>query len=307
VSGYSAKDKDQLEYRIYQTILDEPRIYYHNGANKCGVTRNTFTRHWYDGLRDQVFFPPAIRLKMFQNRKEYIYLIRNDKAHELYRYYMNHPDVVYLTYTLGKFDLLIQTRTPLDVNPDSTILFGSRSNYMYPKTPNYSFEIAFDRMNALLDQHHTPSHIEITYPEEPVLEGAKYGWMIFPFIKYDLRTNYTRIVKKVNISFFSFYRGLDYLLSVSTVLLPYYPLGYRQYSHNLYVIWSDYEDFICDFFGCLPSHVSIFKVEDALIIYASTLLALNYEFFDFCYRMLTLGLVKRFWTANPLYHWIPDI
>jgi hypothetical protein len=84
----------------------------------------------------------------------------------------------------------------------------------------------------------------VEYPKEPELKGAAYGWQVFPYLKYNLRPNYTFIVKKLGISFTSFYKGYEYLLNVSTVLLPYYPLGFLTYAQHFLVFWTDYEDLI---------------------------------------------------------------
>jgi hypothetical protein len=283
-------------------------LYYDRGARHCGTVRNTFTKYWGEGLKEKIFFPPQIRLKMYENRKEYVYLVQSDKVHELYDYYENHPNVIYLAYTLGKFDLLIQTDTPLESIPHNTILYGSRSNYAFPKIPYYSFETAFEKMEALLNRSYEPSWMTIEYPEEPEINGASFGWQIFPYLKYNLRPNYTSIVRKLGISFTSFYKGFEYLLQVSTVLLPYYPLGFRQYSQHFFVVWTDYEDLLCELFGCLPCCVSITKVNDALLIYSSILRdeMSKYHFFHLCYNLLKQGYVNKFWTASPAFHWRPD-
>lgn len=115
---------------MYKTFLYDPRVYYHDAAHICGVARNTLTKHWEEGLENGVFFNPQIRLNMYKTRKEYIYLVQTDKVHELFEYYKGHPDVIYLVYCLGRFDLLIQTNRPLDVIPNNTIFYGGRSNYI---------------------------------------------------------------------------------------------------------------------------------------------------------------------------------
>jgi len=94
-------------------------------------------------LKEEIFFPPHIRLKMYENRKEYIYLIQSDSANKLYEHYKKQSDTVYITYTSGKFDILLQTSKPLDVLPDRTIFHGSRGDYIYPETLNCSYESAF--------------------------------------------------------------------------------------------------------------------------------------------------------------------
>lgn len=306
---YSKEDIRRLQHCIHKVLLREPRMYYDEGAKRCSVDRKTFSKYLRLGLQNNVLYPPQIRLKMYKGRKEYIYLIQNDNAHELYKYYQNLSDVVYVAYTLGKFDLLLQTSKPLEVSPDGTLLHGSRSNYLFPETPYYSFETALDKMEALLNQSHQKSCIDVVYPEEPELDGSKWGWMVFPYLKYDLRTNYTFIVKKLGISFGSFYKGFDYLLKISTVLVPFYPFGFREYSEHFLVFWTEYEKLVYEFFSCLPCHVSITKVNGALVIYASIRKGLELRerrFFGLCHKMLESGIVDRFWTSVPLYHWVPD-
>ncbi len=306
MSIYTKEDIRQLQHCIYCTFLDNPRLYYDEGAEKCKTVRNTFTKYWKEGLEELVFFPPQIRLKMYKNMREYIYLVQSETPHRMYKEFKTNPDVIYLSYTLGNFDLLIQTCKPLEEIPDRTLFSGCRSNYEYPRTPYYSFETALDQMESSLKGSHIPSTTIVQYPYEPRLKGAEYGWKIFPYIKYDLKTNYTFIVKKLGLSFNTFYAGFNYLLAVSTVLLPYYPFGYRQYSHHFIVLWTDYEDLVRQFFGFIPCHVSITKVNDALIVYAPFIITLEHKFFGLLYEMLETGLLNRCWTATPLHHWTPD-
>lgn len=277
-----------------------------DGSKKCNAAKNTFMKYWKKGLVDLIFFPPQIRIRIYKTRKEYIYLVECENPHELFEYYRKHPDVIYLAFLHGKFNLLIQTKKPLDIAPKGTLLHGSRSDYEYPETPYCSFDSALDRMETLLSQEHEPSRSTVTCPDEPSLKGSEYGWKIFPYIKYDLRPNYTTIVKKVGISFSSFYKGYEYLLSVSTVLLPYYPLGFTNYLPEFIVLETDYEKLIREFFSHLPSHVSITRVDDAFLIHASHLYMKERRFYLLVYRMAELGYIKRFWTATPVFHWTPD-
>lgn len=301
----------RVHHCIYTTFLDKPRLYYDDLAKICGSSRNTVSRYWKDGLENLIFFPPQIRLDMYKERKEYIYLIQSNSPHKLYRYFQKEPTLVYMVYASGKFDILLQTSEPLDVIPDRTLFYGSRSNYIYPKTPFRSFNDALNRMEALLDKEHSISKIKVEYPEEPPVKGNPYyGKKIFPYVKYDLRTGYTEIVKKLHIGFDSFYKGLKYLLNVSTKLLPYYPLGFRLYSQYFFVFWSNYEEFLYEFFGLLPCHVSITKVNnEALVMLVSIQKGakMSERLLFSCSRMVDLGLVDYFWSSRPIYHWIPDI
>ncbi len=308
MSIFTEEDIRRLQHRIYLTFLYNPRLYYDEGAKKCGTVRNTFTKYWKEGLDELIYFPPQIRLKMYRTRKEYIYLVESETPNKLYKEFKLNPDVIYLSYTLGHFDLLIQTCKPLQEIPEKTLFCGSRSNYDYPETPYCTFESALKNMRTLLNQEHKPSKSTVTYPDEPFLKGAEYGWRILPYVKYDLKTNYTYIVKKTGLSFSTFYKGFEYLLNVSTVLLPYYPYGFKEYYQHFFIFWTDYENLIRDLFAFLPSHVSITKVEDALILYINIQEGAKFreEFLDLCYLMLELGYLRRFWTAQPVYHWHPD-
>ncbi len=198
----------------------------------------------------------------------------------------------------------------MEVAPNATPLHRCRSNYFYPEVPFYSFESALDRMENLIGREHNKTKIKVEYPVEPPEIGSPhYGWMIFPYVKYDLRFTFTKIVKKLEISFESFHKGFDYLLNVCTVLLPYYPLEFQQYMQFFFLFWTDYEEFIREFFSLLPCHVSITKVNDALLIYASIKEGgkLKIRFFNLCYSMLEMGLVNRFWSTVPAHHWVPDV
>ena len=309
MSIYSRKDFHEVLHCIYLTFLEEPRIYFDVAAKRCNVCRNTITKYWKEGRERLVYFPPQTRFKVFENRKEYIYLIQNNTPHKLFDYFKKQSDIIYMSYTSGKFDILLQTSKQLDVLPDRTLLYGSRSNYIYPETVCCSYESALNRMGQLLDKDHTPSKIVVEYPPEPPEVGSShYGWMIYPHVKYDLRTGFTKIVKELHISFDSFHKGLTYLLNISTKLLPFYPLGFRLYSQYFFVFWSDYEEVLCEFLGCLPCHVSITKVKDALVAYVSIQKGedMSETFFQLCSKMVELGLVNYFWSSRPIYGWRQD-
>lgn len=294
-------------YFIYRTFLREPRMPFGRASKECYVSRNTLSRHWYDALRKGIFFPPQLRLKMYKGEKEYIYLVQNDLAHEMYENFKKNHNVLYMCYCLGKIDLLIQTDEPLKEIPENTLFFGNRGNYIFPETKNYGFNTCLKNIKNLLDQEHEKSKVPVLYIEKPDIKGSNYGEMIFPYVKYDLKTNYTFIVKKLGISFASFYKGLDYLMNVSTVLLPFYPLGIMQYSQHFFVFWSEYEELLCELFGYFPCHVSLVKVNDALLVYAPSILPIEFPLFTTFHKMLKMGLIDRFWTTDPLYHWKPDI
>lgn len=235
--------------------------------------------------------------------------MQSDEANRLFEYFKNRDELVYMSYTSGKFDLLLQTNRPLDVLPDRTLFYGSRSDYIYPDTPFRSYEMALGLIERKLKGENSKSKLLVKYPSEPVEIGnPHYGWMIFPYLKYDLRASYTNIVKKLHISFESFQKGLEYLLNVCTMLLPYYPLGFRLYSQYFLVFWSDYEEFLCELFGYLPCHTSITKVKDALVIYVSIQKGedMSDRLFKMCSTMVDLGVINRFWSSKPIYGWRRD-
>lgn len=307
---YSHEDLRRLNHSMYRTFLKEPRLFTNEAAKRCHASRNTVAKYWKEGIEKKIFFSPQMRLNMYKNRKEYIYLIQSDSAHKLYTHFQKNPDVVYISYTSGKFDILLQTSKELDVLPDRTLLYGSRSNYIFPDLNDCTYENALDKMEAMLDSGPNPSEILVEYPEEPPEKGSShYGLMIYQYIKYDLRTGFTPITKKLHISFESFYKGINYLLNVSTVLLPYYPLGFRLYSQYFFIFWSDYEDFLCKLFGCLPCHTSIAKVNGALVVYLSIQKGeeMTERLFQCCSKMIDLGLIDYFWSSMPIYHWKPPI
>ena len=125
-------------------------------------------------------------------------------------------------------------------------------------------------------------------------------WPLSTYPRYGLLPCYNMTHNRV--------RGLIDM-RVSTKLLPYYPLGFRLYSQHFLVFWSNYEEFLCEFFGCLPCHTSITKVNnEALVMLVSTQKGetLSERLYRLCFRMIDLGLVNHFWSSKPVYYWVPD-
>lgn len=109
-------------------------------------------------------------------------------------------------------------------------------------------------------------------------------------------------------SFTSFYKGYEYLLDVCTVLLPYYPHGYLQYSHQFFVFWTDYEELLCEMLGFLPCHTFITKVNGALFAYVNIRDRgeIKKRFFDLCHKITKMEFIDKLWTATPVFGWVPD-
>ena len=63
---------------IYEAYTDNFRIQLHELTGLLGTVRNTAASYLEKGREDGIVFPPQLRLKMFEEVKEYVYALKVD-------------------------------------------------------------------------------------------------------------------------------------------------------------------------------------------------------------------------------------
>lgn len=295
---------------MYELRSEEPRLKIYEIAQHLGVVRNTVYNRQKKALENGILFHPQLRLKMFEDVKEYVYVISSDNAYNAFHQLQGDDRVCYELFATGYFDLLLITSVPFSQKELERLgevkLGGFRSNYVYPKVPNTDYLTAMDKIEDFTQRDFHPSEWAVEYPPKEV-HWKEIDWKLFSLLRYDMTRKYTTLAKSVKMSFDGFRWSLKRILANTQIIVPYYPEGYSQYIHFLFMFQSTYEEMLLNLFSLVPCFSIQYKVEDWILVQFSILpLDLIDRFFNILYGLHRRGCIDRIKTTFPITYWYPD-
>ena len=262
----------EKEYRrdirtIYDTLWENPRgpdstISTILGAKIAAVrTRMAYEAGYIVG--------PEIRKRSYKNLKEYMYFINCKNPELLYIKLRDDPKVVYHAKTSGCYNMWIVAKERMDIKGE-IVLEGYRSDYCIPYAPDHSWKTTLGIMRKKADnfnpdtyQHQDTIRIHL----DDIINWNEEREIFYRYFKYNLRKPFTPLARK-GLSKKKADEFFNNLQTTCTIHTSYYPDSLSAYTHYLFMIETDYEDFIINLFSELPSSVSFFKVSKRL--FAST-------------------------------------
>jgi hypothetical protein len=163
---------------------------------------------------------------------------------------------------MGFYNLWVVAKEKIDI-PGEIICEGYRSDYYISYAPDRTWDAAMkiiDKKVKAFDpkdyvqQDFIGTHLNETIPWDETDQ------LLFGYFKYDLRNPFSKMMKEQDISSERIYRFMRELPDKCTVFTAYYPEGFSSYDPYLFMIDTDYEDFIIDLFSQLPTTLTFFKV-----------------------------------------------
>jgi hypothetical protein len=263
------EERLRREYRIIYELLDRaPRVQVKEITRAAGINRNTAGARLRDAFEKGYIVGPQIRKKSFSNFAEYIYFVRSDDPIGLFRECTQDTDVVYHTLMDGFSNLRIISLRELDL--DGIIVGGRRSDYHISHAPDHSWEHSIKTMQNMLDTFdpvtYVPRGFINTHWSESI-EWNERDEILFRELKYDLRKPLEPIVKdKYNIWSGSAYQWLERLPECCTIFTCYFPETVPAYDPYVFMVETDYEDFVIELFSQLPTTTWFYRVQDNLFL-----------------------------------------
>jgi len=295
---------------MYELRTEDPRIKVYEIAQHLGVVRNTVYKRQKKATENGILFNPELRLKMYKDVKEYVYVISSDSAFHTFHQLQKDSRISYETFATGYFDLLLITSEPLPLNELDTfgkaVLVGSRSNYIYPKVPATDYVNAIELIEEFAKKDFEPSEWSVEYPPRE-MEWKEIDWKLFLLLRHNMTKKYTELAKSVEMSYDGFRWSLKRILTNTQIIVPYYPEGYSQYTRFLFMFQSNYEQMLLDMFSLVPCFTMMYKVKDWLLVHFRILPSdLSDRFFSILYDLQDRGYIDRIKTTFPITYWHPD-
>ncbi|MBU7014051.1 MAG: winged helix-turn-helix transcriptional regulator [Theionarchaea archaeon] len=306
MSRLTEPQKADIRLSIYEQLVQDERISLTSISRKLGLARNTVTSHYNHMIDHEILFPPGLRLKMFQDLKEYVYFMQFDKPMRVFQELEGNPRVIFQCLTSGAFDLIVFTDSPMDFESHpshkETVLEGFRGDYSFTHVTHTTYRDVFDEFKKNLQEEKLePGFLSTDLPSRKIV-WTDLEWRLFYDLKYNMRRTFTEIVKKHKISKWLFYQSYDRVKENCIVTVPYYPEGASMYADFYLLLKTDYEKGLSDFLLQLPCTGLTFKVENHLVAWVNILRSSSFtEFFGILHWMQDNGIAEDLKYVLPIY------
>jgi len=302
--------REQIEayyYSLYLLLLEEARMNFSKIGNNLEINDKSAAKLYRWALREEVLFPPRLRLKSFPNSQEYVYFLKFRNALPVFEKLKNDPRVIYESVCSGAFDLMVIADKRIDFSMENGfeyfILSGPRSDFVYNKVERRSMNEYFDEFQTFLKSEDFVRS-EIITPARGELLWDDLDLSLFRLLKHDVRMKYVEILRCLGLFKAVFYEHLRNVMESCTVWTPYFPNGYPNYDEYFFLLRTAHENQLVERLKKIPVHCPIFKVNSW--IYAYIMIERDFlqrTLFDVLNLMLSLGFIEEYRYSIPIYHW----
>ena len=265
----SSIPKEQLRnmpFIFQKCLLDYPRVRPAELGRKGGVSRHTAKKHLNKLMEQKILYPPQMRLKPCTQVVEFIYLSKVTDPEAFIPLLEANKDVLYYCTLAGPFNLIFMSYTPIDLSHikgyKQTVVSGIRGNYNAPNVINCPYTTAYKRILERCNRKIEPSMFDMTRNDFKWTKGL---WDLYCDLKYNLRMDFTPLVKKYGFKSSMFYEKVKQLLAYCDVYVPLYPRTEDKYTFFYFLFKTKYQKFIVESFGELPVFSTHLRVKDYLL------------------------------------------
>ena len=265
----SALTEEQLRNMpfIYRRCMEEyPRVQPAELGRKAGISRRTAKKYLDLFVEEDILHPPQMRLKICDRIAEYVYLLEVSDTGAIVPILEAEKYVFYYCLCGGPFNLMFMSYVPIDLSHlkeyNRTILSGIRSNYYVHPTVNQSYKMAYQNILEKCNRKIEPSMFEMKLEE---FNWTEELWELYNDLKYDLRVEFTPLVKKYGFKSSTFYERFNTLLNYCDTYVPLYPAKETNYTFFYFLIKTKYQKFIAESFCQLPAFSSHIRIKDYLL------------------------------------------
>lgn len=306
MSKLTDSQKVEVYYSIYEQLLQDERISLANMSRNLGLARNTVTSHYNYMMMAEILRSPSMRLKMFEDLREYVYFLNFERPLRVYEELVHHPSVVFHCLASGAFDMIVIADSPLDFESHpqfkECLLQGARGDYYVSHVPRGIYEDAFQKIKKTIEEGNLQrSRISVEFPKRDIM-WTELEWKLFYDLKFDMRRTFTDIVKKHKISKWLFYQSYERIKKNCFTVIPFYPSKHKNYSDFYFILKTSHEESLMNLFMELPCSSMFFKVGDYLGTWINVINTFPFKgFFELFHLMDDNGIAEDISYALPVY------
>ncbi|MBU7011967.1 MAG: hypothetical protein HXS46_14885 [Theionarchaea archaeon] len=257
-----------MPFIFQKCMLDSPRVRYAELGRKAGISRKTAKDHLISLMGGKILYPPQMRAKICSQVAEFVYLLKVNDIEAFIPVLEAEKYVFYYCLCTGPYNLIFMSYKPLDLSHlegyQQTVASGIRSNYCVPPVSNQSYQSAYQKILERCNRKIDPSMFDMKFED---FKWTKELWDLYCDLKYDLRIDFTPLVKKYEFKFSTFYERINQLMMYCDIYVPLYPLEEPKYTFFYFLIKTKYQEFVVESFGELPVFSTHIRVKDSILSY----------------------------------------
>ena len=268
---FLTKEEEERHIRVmYEAIYEEPRIFIKKIGELLHISPDRVSTKMQKAVMQGWFSKPQIRARSYRNLIEFVYFLRCKNPSEYFCEFVDNEKIIYHALTGGCTNMWVVAKEELDFSCQN-VVSGPRSDYYVSFAPNQSWETAIQKMRNMVKEFnprdYEPQGLIKEHWKETIPWDSEYK-ALFTEFNYDLTRPITPIMKKNLISWKKVKKWMENLSAYCTIITNYYPGGIKSYDPYLFMLETDYEDFIVNLFSELPTTALFFKVSNKLFMLA---------------------------------------
>jgi hypothetical protein len=254
-------------YRIYEMLLENPRIPKTHIARRLKVNPKTVDAWVAEAVAKRIIIPPVLRRKSFLNFRERFYFVHTKDPHSLYEELKEDENVLYYSVQTGFANFQIIAKSPIDV-PGYVVLEGDRSDYFATIPPECTFQDAVSQIKEKLENLDSLKSLEspLQYHNEEFDPWDKEDERIFWSVCNDLRKPVRQIMRELSTYSDKVIQWLRSRDRFGHAITMYFPEGESAYLYSIFYIETQYDSLIIDIFSSLPVTNVFYRLDGKLIM-----------------------------------------
>lgn len=290
MSRLTDSQKKEIHYSIYEQLVQEERITLTNMSKNLGLARNTVTSHYNYMVENEILLPPSLRLKMFEDLREYVYFLNFEKPVRVYQELESNSRIIYHNVTSGAFNMVVITDSPVDFrshpNFKECLLQGPRSDCYFPHISRDTYGEAFRKIEKIIKEEELKEGMLPAEFLPRTIIWTDLEWKLFFDLKHNVRRTFTEIVKKHGISKYLFYQSYERIKKNCIKIVSFFPEKRLNYSDFYFVFRTDYEKTLTELFMMLPCSNMFWHVNDRMLAWVNIPRTFSFKkFFGLLYWM----------------------
>jgi hypothetical protein len=265
----TAKERKKGIRMVFKEVHKTPRIRPKEAAKILQMRPSSIGAIIREAITQGYIVGPQLRKMSFMNFITYEYLLNCEDPVALYNELLENEYIVYHAILEGFCNFRIVSEKELDIG--GTMVFGPCTDHYMSFPPNRSWDASINviqrKVNAFDPQKYTPKGIIKNHWDQSVA-WTELDEILYRNFKYDLRRPIAPIMKEYNIQRHVIDEWLKKVPDCCSIFTAYFPETVSNYDPYIYMIETDYEDFVIDVFSQLPTSIYYYKVADRLFIHA---------------------------------------
>jgi hypothetical protein len=254
---------------IYESLYENLKIAKKSIAENLDVCKKTAYTRFEEAMQHRIIVGPEIRKRSYTNLSEYMCFAKCEDPESAYLTCCRNPIVFYNALASGFCNLWVIAKDTIDIDGD-IIIEGYRSDYHVSYAPDHSWEKALNILKKRVENFnfddYTPKEIIKTHLDNRIPWDDK-DELLYQGLKYFLRNRTHSIMEEHTIPLSKVNRFMEDLPQYCTIATQYFPDGRSHYDPYLYMVRTNYEDYIIELFSQLPTSSTFFNLSGMLFFH----------------------------------------